>query len=107
MLGVRGSLVRNDRAAAGALTQALLEAQEWVATNPDEAAALFAPYSPTPVPQLAAMLRSHTHHHHPVGADLKAELAAYTDELKQVQVIRPATNTQRFADKIYADVLSS
>ncbi|MEJ1976371.1 MAG: ABC transporter substrate-binding protein [Acetobacteraceae bacterium] len=107
VLGVRGSLVRNDRAAAGALTQALLEAQEWVATNPDEAAALFAPYSPTPVPQLAAMLRSHTHHHHPVGADLKAELAAYTDELKRVQVIRAGTNTQRFADKIYADVLSS
>jgi NitT/TauT family transport system substrate-binding protein len=107
VLGVSGSLVRNDRAAAGALTQSLLEAEEYVATNPDEAAALFAPYSPTPVAQLAAMLRSHTHHHHPIGADLKAELAAYTDELKQVQVIRPATNTQRFADKIYADVLSS
>ncbi len=48
VLGVRGSLVRDDRAAAGALTQSLLEAQEYVADHPDEAAALFAQYSPVP-----------------------------------------------------------
>jgi NitT/TauT family transport system substrate-binding protein len=107
VLGVSGNLVRNDRAAAGALTQSLREAEEYAADNPDEAAAMFAQYSPTPVAQLAAMLRSHNHHHHPADSDLKAELAAYTDELKLVQVIRPSTNTQRFADKIYADVLSS
>lgn len=107
VLGVSGNLVRHNRAAAGALTQSVLEAEEYVATHPDESAALFAKYSPTPAAQLAAMLRSHTHHHHPVGTDLKAELAEYTDELKLVQVIRPGTNTQRFADKIYADVLSS
>ena len=41
-----------------------------------------------------------------MGADLKTQLAAYTDELKLVQVIKPATNSQRFAEKIYADVLT-
>ncbi len=107
VLGVRGSLVRGDRATAGALTRALLEAQDWVAANPDEAAALFAQYSPAPQAQLAAMLRSHTHHHHPVGADLKAEIAAYAEELKLVRVMRPATNTGRFADKVFADVLTA
>ncbi len=106
VLGVSGHLVRNDRAAAAALTQSLQEAEEYVATHPDESAQLFSQYSPTPVAQLAAILRSHTHHHHPTGDALKTELAAYTDELKRVQVIRPGTNTQRFADKIYADVLS-
>jgi NitT/TauT family transport system substrate-binding protein len=107
VLGVRGSLIRDDRQTAGALTSALLEAQEYVAMNPDGAAELFAQYSPTPVPMLAAMLRSHTHHHHPVGADLKKELTAYADELKLVHVLRDRTDTARFADKIYADVLTS
>jgi NitT/TauT family transport system substrate-binding protein len=107
VLGVRGTLVRNDREAAGALTQALLESQEFVADHPEQAAALFAPYSPTPVAQLAAMLRSHTHHHHPVGAALKQEIADYADELKLVQVIRPRTDTAKFAGKVYADVLTS
>ncbi|HVJ55554.1 MAG TPA: ABC transporter substrate-binding protein [Aliidongia sp.] len=107
VLGIGGKLVRNDRAAAGALTQSLREAGEYVATNPDDAATLFAPYSPAPVAQLAQMLRSHNHHHHPVGTDLRAELAAYTDDLKLVQVIRAGLDSQRFADKIYADVLTS
>ena len=107
VLGVRGSLIKADRAAAAALTRSLLEAQDYVAANPDEAAAVFAKYSPAPQAQLAAMLRSHTHSHHPMGSQLKDEIAAYTDELKLVQVIKPSTNTQRFADKVFADVLSS
>lgn len=107
VLGVRGSLIRNDRPAAAALTNALLEAQDWVVAHPDEAAAIFAKYSPVPATALAAMLRSHTHHHHPVGDAFKAEIAAYAEELKLVQVIRPNTNTARFADKVFADVLSS
>ena len=75
--------------------------------DPDGAAALFAQYSPTPTAQLAAMLRSHTHHLHPIGAALKQQLAAYADELKLVHVIKPSTDTARFADKVYADVLTS
>jgi NitT/TauT family transport system substrate-binding protein len=107
VLGVRGSLVRDDRAAAAAITESLLEAQEFVFANPDEAAAIFAPYSPVAKPdQLAAMLRSHTHDHHPVGADLRAEIAAYVDELKAISVIKPSTNPDRFSAKVYADVLS-
>ncbi|HWK47071.1 MAG TPA: ABC transporter substrate-binding protein [Stellaceae bacterium] len=106
VLGISGTLIRTERPVAAGLTQALLEAQEYVAANPDEAAALFAQYSPTPVAQLAAMLRSHTHDHHPTGAALKEELAAYTEELKLVHVIKPSTNTARFADKVFADVLS-
>jgi NitT/TauT family transport system substrate-binding protein len=55
---------------------------------------------------LAAMLRSHTHHHHPIGADLKKQIALYTDELKLVNVIKPSTDANRFADRVYVDVLS-
>jgi NitT/TauT family transport system substrate-binding protein len=107
ILGVRGSLIRDDRPAARAITAALLEAQDWVQANPDGAAEIFAPYAKAPVPALAAMLRSHTHGHHPVGTDLKGELAAYIDELKAVKVIRANTNTARMSEKIFADVLST
>lgn len=107
VLGVRGSLVRGDRAAAAAVTEAILEAQEFVHANPDEAAAIFAPYSPIAKPdQLAEMLRSHTHGHHPIGADLREEIALYTDELKAISVIKPGTSSDKFSAKVYADVLS-
>jgi len=107
VLGLRGSLVRNQRPVAGALTQSLLEAQDYVVADPGGAALLFSKYSPAPVAQLAAMLRSHTHQHHPIGLDLRTELAAYADELKLVHVMKPGTDTARFADKVYADVLSA
>lgn len=107
VLGVRGSLIRDDRQAAAAVTEAILEAQTLVSENPNEAAAIFAPYAPSAKPeQLAAMLRSHTHGHHPIGADLQHEIALYAEELKGISVIKPSTNPDRFAAKVYANVLS-
>lgn len=106
VLGVRGSLVRENRPAAAAVTDALLEAQGWVHADPDAAAAIFAPYAPAAKPgQLAAMLRSHTHQHHPVGDALRLELAAYIDELKTVSVIKPSTDPSKLSQKVHADVL--
>lgn len=107
VLGVRGGLVRQDRAAAAALTRALLDAQEWVVAHPDQAAAIYAAFSPVPAPMLAAILRSHAHHHHPSGDAFRAEIADYVQELKLVQVIRPSTNPARFAEKVTVDVLAS
>jgi NitT/TauT family transport system substrate-binding protein len=107
VLGVRGSLVRDNRPAAAAVTEAIVEAQEFVFANPQEAAEIFVPYAPkTSAAQLTAMLQNHTHGHHPVGADLKQELALYTDELKAISVIKPSTNSDKFSAKVYADVLS-
>jgi NitT/TauT family transport system substrate-binding protein len=106
VLGVRGSLIRQDRATATALTHALLEAGEWTANNPDGAAAAFAPYSTASVQDLSAMLRSHTHHHHPVGDGLKSEIALYADDLKLVAVMKPSTDSAKFAERIFADVAS-
>jgi NitT/TauT family transport system substrate-binding protein len=107
VLGIRGSLIRDDHAAAASITEALLEAQTFVFADPDAAAAIFAPYAPKARPdQLAAMLRSHTHNHHPLGADLRQEIAAYVTELKAISVIKPSTSPDKLADKVYADVLS-
>jgi NitT/TauT family transport system substrate-binding protein len=55
---------------------------------------------------LITLAKYHTHHHHPVGEDLKRELALYADELKVVSIFKPSTDTAIFADRIYADVLS-
>lgn len=106
-LAVRGSLVRDERNVATELTQAVLEGGRWVAEKPDDAAAVFASYGGKgSVEDLAAILRTHTHAHQPLGADLKKEIALYTDELKLVNVIKKSTDTTKFADRVYADVLS-
>ena len=107
VVAVRGSLIRNDRALATALTRAILEGGHAVHGNPEEAARVFAGYGGKgSVQDLAAMLRSQQHADSPVGADLKQQLTLYGDELKQVNVLKRSTDTVKFAERIYADVLS-
>ncbi|SJZ93289.1 NitT/TauT family transport system substrate-binding protein [Enhydrobacter aerosaccus] len=106
VLGIRGSLIRQDKPVATALTQALLEAQEWVATNSEAAAEVFAPHAKAPVEQLAAMLRSHTHHHNPLAADLRQQISLYAEELKSIAVFKQSTDVQKYAARVTADVLA-
>jgi len=106
VLGVRGSLVREDRATAAALTRALLESAQVTAHNPEQAAEIFSKYAPASVADLTTMLKSQTHNHNPVGGDLKREIVAYTEELKLVSVMKPSTDPAKFADRIFADVLT-
>jgi len=107
VLAVRGGLIREDRAVATALTQAVLEAGERVAHEPADAAAVFSGYGGKgSVEDLTAMLKSQTHHDHPIGDQLKKQIALYIDELKLVNVIKRSTDATKFADRVYADVLS-
>ncbi|MFG1374067.1 ABC transporter substrate-binding protein [Xanthobacter oligotrophicus] len=107
IIGVSGSLIRNERPVAAALTRAVLEGGHEVYRDPKQAAEIFAAYGGKgSTDDIANMLRSHTHNHSPVGVALKEEIAAYAEELKVVQVFKPGTNAQRFAEKVYADVLS-
>jgi NitT/TauT family transport system substrate-binding protein len=108
VLGIRAGLVRDERPVAAALTAAIMEAQEWVAENSDAAGAVFAGYSKVGnAEQVAAMLRTHTHHHHPVGGALKQEIVLYAQELKQAGVFRPGTDPAQFADRVCVDVLAT
>ena len=108
VLGIRGNLVRDERPVAAAITAALMEAQEWVAENPDAAAAIFAGFTKVATAaQLAPMLRSHTHHHHPVDGALKQEVALYAQELKQAAVFKSSTDPAQFSDRVCADVLAT
>jgi sulfonate transport system substrate-binding protein len=106
VVGVRGSMLRDEPAVARALTQALLDAAMFTAQNPDKAAKSFLPYAPKNATEedILAMVRYHTHHHHPTGDQLKRELKLYADDLKLVSVFKPSTDTAKFAEKIYADV---
>jgi NitT/TauT family transport system substrate-binding protein len=106
IVGLRGSLVRDEPQVARAITQALLDAAMFSSQNPDKAAASFQPYAPktASLEDLQAMVRYHTHHHHPVGAVLKQELKAYADDLKLVSVFKQSTDTAKFAERIYVDV---
>jgi NitT/TauT family transport system substrate-binding protein len=106
IVGLRGSLVRNEPMVARAITQALLDAAMFAVQNPDKAAASFQPYAPkaASLDDLQAMVRYHTHHHHPVGDVLKQELKGYAEDLKLVSVLKPGTDTTKFAERIYVDV---
>src|SRR6266852_4036960 len=106
IVGLRGSLVREEPQVGRAITQALLDAAMFTSQNPDKAAASFQPYAPktASLQDLQAMVRYHTHHHHPVGAVLKQELKAYADDLKLVSVFKSSTDTAKFAERIYVDL---
>lgn len=108
IVGLRGSLVREQPQVGRALTQALLDAAMFTAQNPAVAAKSFLPYAPkqASLEDIEGMVRYHTHHHHPTGAALKQELKAYADDLKVVSVFKPATDTNKFAERIYVDIFS-
>lgn len=109
IVGLRGSLVRDDLPTATALTRALLEAQDWTVARPEDAAKAFLPNAPKgkTVEDLVGVLKSQTHNHNPVGADLKTEIALYAQELRDVQVFKNSTDPAEFAERVFADVLSA
>src|SRR3954463_16620198 len=108
IVGLRGSLVREEPLVARAITQALLDAAMFTAQNPALAAKSFQPYAPkaATLADIEGMVRYHTHHHHPTGDVLKRELKAYADDLKSVHVFKQSTDTNKFAERIYVDVFA-
>lgn len=108
IVGVRGSLVREEPQVARAITQALLDAAMFTSQNLTVAAKSFQPYAPkaATLADIEGMVRYHTHHHHPVGEVLKRELKAYADDLKSVQVFKQGTDTAKFAERIYVDIFA-
>jgi len=107
LIGVRGSLIREDRPTAKALTLALLEAQDLTAHHPEQTADAYASYvTNASRDDIIAILKSHTHGDHPTGAEFKRQLGQYVDELKSINVIKASTDPVRFVDKIVDDVLA-
>jgi NitT/TauT family transport system substrate-binding protein len=77
VLGIRGSLIRNDKPAAAAITRAVIEAAQWASENPEESGEIYAPCAPKQrAADLAKMLESVTSDHHPVERDFEQEIAS-------------------------------
>jgi NitT/TauT family transport system substrate-binding protein len=107
VLGIRGSLLREDRPTAAALTRALLEAQDLTAAHPEQTAEAYSQYvANASAEDIVNILKSHTHGDHALGADLRNQIVQYTEELKLISVIKPHTDAVRFAEKITEDVLA-
>jgi NitT/TauT family transport system substrate-binding protein len=108
VLGIRGSLIRQDRETAEAITRAILEASQEVARNPELAVEDFSKYTPptTPVRSLIDMLVSYPYGQQPVGDDFRRQIAAYADELKSAGILRANTDTERYARRITADIVA-
>jgi len=109
IVGLSGSLVRDDKPTASALTRALLEAQDLTVAKPELAAKAFLPQAPKgkTIEDLVGVLKDQTHGHNPTGADLRQEIALYAQELRDVQVFKQSTDPHQFADTVYADVLTA
>lgn len=107
IVGARGDFVRNNKPAAAAVVRSIIQASEFVAENPNEAAKLYAKYSPkVPVEDLRALLTDLTYHNHPTGNNLRAEVEYFARDFHTAGVLKKSTDPVRFANHVTADVLA-
>jgi NitT/TauT family transport system substrate-binding protein len=106
LVGVGNKFIKEDRPAAAAVTKALLEAQDLTAHHPELTVDVYKPYVANATREdLIELLKTHTHFVHPTGDELRKQLAAYTEELKVINVIKPSTDPVKFAERITIDVI--
>jgi NitT/TauT family transport system substrate-binding protein len=107
VIGLRGSLVRDEPDVARAVTRAILDAGAWLACNPQETARIFQPYVPrVSVADMVSMIGMEGHHHQSVAAPLRTEIVRYAEALKAVGVFRPTFDTQRYASRVTEDLFA-
>jgi NitT/TauT family transport system substrate-binding protein len=106
VVGVGGKLLRDNRPVAAALARSLVEAYEWASGNIDESAKIFLKYTTNlPLEDLKSLYKTLTLHHHPVGADLRDEIAYYAQDFKDLGVLKPSTEPKKYADHVFVKVL--
>ena len=107
VLGVSGSLARDHKPAAAALTQAILEAHSYAAAHPESVAQSFLAHAlNTNEAEVSGILHGQGHGHHAVGEAFVKELTQYAVDLQRVQVIKPGTDPHQFAESIYVNVFA-
>lgn len=107
VLGAGTQLVRKDKDLVAAATRAIIEASDFVADNPGEAAKAFHPYAKNvTLEDLRAVLGTLTHRSHPTGLSLQREVEFYARDFKLVGVLKPSTDPVRFAAHVTQDVLA-
>ncbi len=108
VLGIRGSLLRDDPEAAIAVTRAVLEASQMVNDNPNHAVEVSGHYAPRSATSadLAEMLKSYPYGQQPIGADFQRQVLLYANELKRAGVLNPSTDPQRYVNRVTANLLA-
>lgn len=107
VIGVSGTLARNETPVAAAITHSILQAHAWAARNPEAVADAFLKFAVnTSREELLAILGEHSHGHYSVGEPFVKEIAVYARDLKQVNVLRSRTDPLEFAGRIHADVFA-
>ena len=109
VLGLRGSMIRDQKDVAAALTTAILEASHAVYEDPDHAVEVSGRYSPrsATAADLSAMLQSYPYGKQPIGDDFRGQVLLYAQELKRANVLKPSTDPARYVQRITADPLVS
>ncbi|GBQ63548.1 putative nitrate transport protein NrtA [Ameyamaea chiangmaiensis NBRC 103196] len=108
VIGLRGSLIRNEPVVAAAVTRAILDAGAWLACNPDEAGEIFKPYAPkASAADIATMIRMQGHHHQTLSTSFHDEVVRYAEALKKIGVFRPSLDTARYAQRVTQDVFQA
>ena len=106
VLGMRTAVLRDDPQGAVALTLAMQEAATWVAAHPRQVGALLAAHNvDLTLEQANQMLKSEGHDVHPVGHDLRNQIAQYVDELQLLGLATQNVDSTAFAKRVTADVL--
>ncbi|MDR1228041.1 MAG: ABC transporter substrate-binding protein [Azoarcus sp.] len=106
VIGVGGRLVKSNRPAVAALAKSLVEAYDWTNAHQEEGAKIFQKYAANlTVEDLKHLYKQLTLHAHPVHTDLRDQLAFFAQDFKDLGVLKPTTDPQKFADHIYAGVL--
>lgn len=84
VLGVSGSLARDHKPAAAALTQAILEAHSYAAAHPESVAQSFLAHAlNTSEAEVSGILHGQGHGHHAVGEAFVKELTQYAVDLQR------------------------
>jgi len=106
VVAASNTLLRRDRSAVQGLVEAIVQASEICVGDPMQVARAFARYGAVkaPVEDIAAVLRMQTHHMHPLGHDLEAEVAFYAAQLKTIGVMSADLDPEAFAHGIVDDV---
>lgn len=106
VLGMRSRLLRDDPKAALAITLAMQEAANWVAQHPEQVSVLLAAQDPDlTVDQVRRMLKTEANNVHPVGLNLRNQIAQYVDELKLLGLASEGVDSTAFAKHVTANVL--
>lgn len=105
VVGLRGSLLRKEPLVGKAITQAILEAGQWVHHNKAEAAEIFKPYAPrASVQQLTDILETEGTHQQVIGDQLRQNITFYAKQLKLIGVFPPSLTVDTYANKVTQDI---